>query len=48
MRKRGLPSPDRADTVAMAFSARAQGGAQVDVESHAGGSITGDLMTKAW
>jgi hypothetical protein len=48
MRKRGLPSPDRADTVAMAFSARAQGGSNVDVGSHAGGSITGDLMTKQW
>jgi hypothetical protein len=48
VRKRGLPSPDRADTVAMAFSARAQGGSKVDVESHAGESITGDLMTKAW
>ena len=48
MRKRGMPSPDRADTVAMAFSGRAQGGSQVDVESHAGESITGDLMTKAW
>jgi hypothetical protein len=47
MRKRGLPSPDRADTVAMAFSGRAQG-RPVDVESHAGESITGDLMTKAW
>jgi hypothetical protein len=48
MRKRGMPSPDRADTVAMAFSGRAQGGSQVDVESHVGESITGDLMTKAW
>lgn len=47
MRKRGLPSPDRADTAAMLFSGRAQG-RPVDVESHAGESITGDLMTKAW
>jgi hypothetical protein len=48
MRKRGMPSPDRADTVAMAFSRRADGGGPVDIESHAGESITGDLMTKAW
>ena len=46
MRKRGVPSPDRADALAYAF-------AHVDlpvgdVESHAGESITGDLMTKAW
>jgi hypothetical protein len=47
MRKRGLPSPDRADTAAIAFSARANA-APMNVESHAGGSITGDLMTKAW
>jgi hypothetical protein len=48
MRKRGLPSPDRADTCAQAFSRRAQGGHGVDVESHAGKSVTGDLMRKAW
>ena len=47
MRKRGMPSPDRADTAAMIFSARANA-APMNVESHAGGSITGDLMTKAW
>jgi hypothetical protein len=46
MHKRGLPSPDRADTAAMLFSGRAQG-RSVDVESHAGESITADLMTKA-
>jgi hypothetical protein len=40
MRKRELPSPDRADTVAMAFSGRARG-VPVDVGSHAGESITG-------
>lgn len=40
-----LPRP--ADTVAMAFSRRAQAG-PIDVASHAGESITGDLMTKAW
>jgi hypothetical protein len=47
MRKRGLPSPDRADTAAMIFSARANA-APMDLESHVGESITGDLMTKAW
>jgi hypothetical protein len=47
MRRRGLPSPDRADTAAMAFSARANG-APINVESHVGESVTGDLMTKAW
>ena len=31
----------------MLFSGRARGG-RIDVESHAGESITGDLMTKAW
>jgi hypothetical protein len=47
MRKRGLPSPDRADTAAMIFSGRANA-APMNVESHAGESITGDLMNKAW
>jgi hypothetical protein len=47
IRKRGLPSPDRADTAAIAFSARANAVPMI-VESHAGESITGDLMTKAW
>jgi hypothetical protein len=47
MRKRGLPSPDGADTAAMIFSGRANA-APINVESHAGKSITGDLMTKAW
>jgi hypothetical protein len=42
MRKRGLPSPDRADTAAKLFSGRAQGG-KIDVASHAGESITGIL-----
>jgi hypothetical protein len=45
MRKRGLPSPDRADAMAIALAGRA---APINVESHAGKSITGDLMTKAW
>jgi hypothetical protein len=48
MRKRGMPSHDRADTVAQAFSRRGPPSAAVDLESHAGGSITGDLMTRAW
>jgi phage terminase large subunit len=47
MRKRGLPSPDRADCAAIAFPGRANA-APINVESHAGESITGDLMTKAW
>jgi hypothetical protein len=47
MRKRGLPSPDRADAMAIAFAGRANA-APMSVESHAAGSITGDLMTKAW
>ena len=46
MRARGLSSPDRADALAYAF-------AHVDipvvnVESHQGESVTGDLMQKAW
>jgi hypothetical protein len=45
MRKRGLPSPDRADAMAIAFAGRANA-APMNVESHAGESITGDLMTK--
>jgi len=45
MRKRGFPSPDRADAMAMAFAGRPA--APMNVESHAGESITGDLMTKA-
>jgi phage terminase large subunit len=47
MRNRGMPSPDRADAVAQAFSRRGSA-APIDVESHAGEGITGDLMTKAW
>ena len=47
MRKRGLPSPDRADAMAIAFAASANA-APMNVESHASESITGDLMTKAW
>ena len=47
MRKRGLPSPARADAMVIAFAGWANA-APLSVESHAGGSITGDLMTKAW
>jgi hypothetical protein len=47
MRKRGLPSPDRSDTSAMIFAGRANA-APINVESHTGESITGDLMSKAW
>jgi hypothetical protein len=47
MRKRGMPSPDRADAMAIAFAGRANA-APMNVESHAGESITGDPMTKAW
>jgi hypothetical protein len=46
MRKRGLSSPDRADALAYAFAQVEITG--IDVESHRGESITGDLMTKAW
>jgi hypothetical protein len=48
MRKRGLPSPDRADTLAMVISRRATAGVTIKVEDHAVHSITGDLMEKAW
>ena len=48
MRKRGLPSPDRADALAMVMSRRATGGPKVDVEAHQGESTTGDFMQKAW
>jgi len=47
MRKRGMPSSDRADAMAIAFAGRANA-APMNVESHAGESITGDPMTKAW
>lgn len=46
MRKRGLSSPDRADALAYAFAQVDITG--IDVESHRGESITGDLMTRAW
>ena len=47
MSKRGLPSPDCADAMAIAFAGSANA-APMNVDSHAGESITGDLMTKAW
>src|SRR5215207_10823486 len=47
MRKRGLPSPDRADASAMIFAGRANA-APINVESHTGERIIGDLMSKAW
>jgi hypothetical protein len=40
MRKRGLPSPDRADAMAIAFAGRANS-APMNVESHSGECITG-------
>jgi hypothetical protein len=46
MRSRGLPSPDRADALAYAFANVDI--PVVDVEYHAGQSITGDLMKNAW
>ena len=45
MRKRGLPSPDSADAMAIAFAGRANA-APMNVESHSGESITGDLMSR--
>ena len=41
-----VPSPDRADALAYAFTNMVT--AEVDVSSHMGHSITGDLMEKAW
>jgi hypothetical protein len=46
MKARGLPSPDRADALAYAFAYVDL--TPVDVDSHKGESITGDLMTRAW
>jgi hypothetical protein len=48
MRKRGLPSPDRAD--GLVYSTVYDGAAaDFDVGSHAEGeSLTGDLMDMAW
>lgn len=46
LRKRSVPSPDRGDALMMVFATAAR--VVVDVESHAGESITGDFMKKAW
>ena len=43
MRKRGVPSPDRADGVMMVFATERRS-PDIDVEAHRGESITGDLM----
>jgi hypothetical protein len=45
-RAEGAGSPDRADAMAIASLARLM--LHRHMESHAGESITGDLMTKAW
>jgi hypothetical protein len=46
MRKRGLPSPDRADALCMTL---VEGGAvHLDAESHRGECITGDLLSAEW
>jgi hypothetical protein len=47
MRKQGMPSPDRADAWRLHLLAR-QNAASMNIETHVGESITGDLMTKAW
>jgi hypothetical protein len=47
MRKRGLPSPDHADGYCYS-SVRTAATTEIDVESHSGSSITGDLLDKAW
>jgi hypothetical protein len=46
MRKRGLPSPDRADTLAIVMSRGATSGTKVDIDSHHRESITGDLLDR--
>jgi hypothetical protein len=47
LRKRWLPSPDRAEVVARSFSPR-RSMHTVNVEDPAGHSATGELMEKAW
>ena len=42
----GVGSPNRADGMAIAFAGRANA-ALMNVDTHAGESITGDLMTNA-
>lgn len=46
MRKRGLPSPDRADAVVYCWVS--MGSATIDVQSYKGEALTGDLLDKAW
>jgi hypothetical protein len=46
MKKRGMPSPDRADALMMTL--QEAGLASIDVDSHKGESITGDLLGKVW
>ena len=43
---RAGPSPDRADALRYAFAHVDL--PEMDAESHAGESLTGDLMTRAW
>jgi hypothetical protein len=45
MRKRGMPSPDRARTAAQALSRRGQAAA-IDIASNHAQSVTGDLTRK--
>ena len=47
MRKRGMPSPDRADALAMAWS-RVNTGTGSDVFEAPAETLTGDLLDKAW
>jgi len=46
MRKRGMPSPDRAEAVMFLFVERFS--LPIDVESHQGTGITGDLLDMNW
>ena len=46
IRKRGMPSPDRADALCMTFVE--SGAVHLDVGSHGGASITGDLLDAKW
>jgi hypothetical protein len=46
MRRRGQPSPARADAVVYCWVAT--GSTTIDVQSHKGELLTGDLLDKAW
>jgi hypothetical protein len=50
MKKRKMPSPDRADALVYSWVYGGEGSAYVEVppETHRGGSITGDLLTSEW